>query len=289
MVESGAKAKPFGKSAAVQRTADGRCKSLDRHAPKSMLALRRWADFGTGRYWPGYGGSMARQLILIRHGDDPPDDRVTSFAIEAGFEPVFRKPFRGDALGPPGPDVAGTVIYGGPFSVFDEAAHPFLRNEARWIAACMAAGVPVLGLCQGGQQIARLLGAHVGPPDSGVHEFGYYEVTPTEAAVTEGFLTAPLHVALSHWHQFAVPEGAVRLAASELYPNQAFRHGDRTYALQFHPECTIEGFRRWQGQPWAAYCKPGAQDRAEQDRLMARHDAAQAAWFYGFLARLFRG
>ena len=27
--------------------------------------------------------------------------------------------------------------------------------------------------------------------------------------------------------------------------------------------------------------------RAEQDRLMAEHDARQAAWFYDFLARLF--
>ena len=31
----------------------------------------------------------------------------------------------------------------------------------------------------------------------------------------------------------------------------------------------------------------GAQTRAEQDRLMAEHDARQAAWFYDFLARLF--
>jgi GMP synthase (glutamine-hydrolysing) len=35
------------------------------------------------------------------------------------------------------------------------------------------------------------------------------------------------------------------------------------------------------------YARPGAQPREEQDRLMYRHDAAQAEWFYGFLGRLF--
>lgn len=230
---------------------------------------------------------MMRELVLVRHGDDVADDRVLAFAEAAEFTPVTVKPFKGESLGEPGPQTAGTVVYGGPFNVFDEHLHPFLHDEARWLAACIARGLPVLGICQGGQQIARLLGAHVGPPASGVHEFGLYPVTPTPEAVAEGFLTTPLHMTLSHWHHFDVPEGAVRLASSQLYPNQAFRWGARTYALQFHPECSTKGFRRWQSRERAPYGKPGVQDRAEQDRLLAAHDAAQAAWFAGFLARLF--
>lgn len=57
--------------------------------------------------------------------------------------------------------------------------------------------------------------------------------------------------------------------------------------MQFHPEVTIEGFRRWQNAPWAKYGRPGAQTREEQDALMYGHDARQAEWFYGFLGRLF--
>jgi hypothetical protein len=83
------------------------------------------------------------------------------------------------------------------------------------------------------------------------------------------------------------PPGATRLAGSALFPNQAFRPGERVYGLQFHPEVTIEGFRRWQDAPRAAWGKPGAQDRAEQTALMHEHDAAQAAWFIDFLSRLF--
>lgn len=228
---------------------------------------------------------MARQLVLVRHGDDPPDDRVVSFAVMAGFEPVLLRPFKGEALPEPGPDMAGSVIYGGPYNVFDEDKHPFLMAEAAWIRACMAHDIPLLGICQGAQQIARVLGAHVGPPASGVHEFGYYPISPTPEG--RDFLPQTLHMTQAHFHTFDIPHGAVRLAGSAHYPNQAFRHGERTFGVQFHPECTIEGFRRWQSTPWAAYGKPGAQTKAEQDRLMAEHDAAQAAWFYGFLARLF--
>lgn len=228
---------------------------------------------------------MKRDLVLVRHGDDPPDDRVVTFAVENGFNPIIVKPFKGEALGEPGPDLAGTVLYGGPLCVFEEEAHPFLRDEARWLGSCMDRGLPILGICQGAQQIARHLGAHVGPMPEGLHEFGYYPVSPTEAG--RDFLPETLHMAQAHFHTFEIPQGALHLATSPLYPNQAFRHGTNVYGFQFHPEVTIEGFRRWQNRPWAAYGKPGAQTREEQDRLMMQHDAAQADWFYGFLRKLF--
>ena len=50
---------------------------------------------------------MSRKIVLVRHGDDPPDDRVVTYAVQSGFEPVFRRPFKGDKLGLPDPDVAG--------------------------------------------------------------------------------------------------------------------------------------------------------------------------------------
>lgn len=228
---------------------------------------------------------MARKLVLVRHGDDPPDDRVVTYAVKNGFEPVFYRPFKGDTLPEPDVDVAGSVVYGGPFNVFEEAKYPFLHDETRWIRACIDRDIPLLGICQGAQQIARVLGAKVGPYDTPVHEFGYYPIAPTPEG--RDFLPETLRMTQSHYHTFAIPEGAVHLASSPDYPNQAFRWGEKTYALQFHPECTIEGFRRWQDAPWAAFGKPGAQSRAEQDGLMPEADAAQARWFYSFLARLF--
>lgn len=226
-----------------------------------------------------------RSLVLVRHGDDPPDDRVVAFAVERGLRPVIVKPFRGEPLGEPDADVAGTVIYGGPFNVFEEDRHPFLDDEARWIRTCMAAGIPVLGICQGAQQIARILGAEVGPKPGEPHEFGYYRISPTPDGAD--FMTGPMYFTESHFHTFDIPRGAVHLAGSDAFANQAFRYGDCTYALQFHPEVTIEGFRRWQRAKRATYERPGVQPKAEQDEMMLRHDAAQAEWFYAFLERLF--
>jgi GMP synthase (glutamine-hydrolysing) len=228
---------------------------------------------------------MGKRVILVRHGDDPPDDRVYTFLSENGFEPVLRKPFAGELLGEPDGSVAGTVLYGGPYNVFDTAIHPFLNEEYRWIDTCLKAEVPMLGICQGAQQIAFHLGAPVGPAAGEPAEFGYYTVRPEAGAAD--FMPQPIVVTQSHFHTFGIPADAEKLASSDAFPNQAFRYGSKVYALQFHSEVTIEGFRRWQNAPWAMYARPGAQAREEQDRLMYAHDAAQAEWFYGFLGGLF--
>ncbi|MGN6769920.1 MAG: glutamine amidotransferase-related protein [Rhizobiaceae bacterium] len=228
---------------------------------------------------------MKKRIVLIRHGNDAPDDRAYVYALCSGFEPTVRKPFVGEVLGMVDETVAGTVVYGGPFEAYDHGRFPFLKEEARWIEACMARGVPLLGICQGAQQIADVLGASVGPVEGGHGEFGYYRIEPTEAG--HEILPGPIHVVQAHFHTFGIPGGATHLASSAAFPNQAFSYGAKTYAFQFHPEVTIEGFRRAQASLGAFYDIPGAQTREEQDRLMYRHDAAQATWFYGFLERLF--
>jgi GMP synthase (glutamine-hydrolysing) len=217
-----------------------------------------------------------RDFVLIRHGHDPEDDRVVAFARRAGFRAVTLRPFAGDALpGAPGAATAGTVVFGGPFAVFEEDRHPFLRDEARSIKACMARGRPVLGICRGAQQIARLCGARVGPLPGAPGEFGCYEIRPTPEAVAEGFLTAPIRVAQAHRHGFDLRAGAARLAGSALFPNQAFRLGARSHALQFRPEVTAGGFRRWQAVSWAPWQRPGVQPPAAQDAVLAAADLAR--------------
>lgn len=226
----------------------------------------------------------APRVVLIRHGHGPEDDRVAAFFGARGVAVDVVKPFAGDVLGRVDGSVAATVVYGGPFNVFDEARYPFLRDEARWIEGCLELGIPFLGICQGAQQLARVLGAEVAPRSGDWHEFGYYEVTPTEAG--RSILPAPMRLAQCHWHGFDLPAGAELLATGEIFLHQAFRYG-AAHAFQFHAEVTPAGFRRWQSAERAPYGKPGAQKPEEQDHLMRLHDAAQHQWFMGFLDGFF--
>lgn len=225
---------------------------------------------------------MKKRVLLVRHGDEPDDDRIVTYLAMNGFQADIRKPFAGDLLGDVTDDLAATVIYGGMYNAYDADLHPFLKEEYRWIGAALEAGLPMLGLCQGAQMIAYHQGAWAGArSDDAPHEFGYYEVSPVAGA--EDFLPTPMHFSQSHFHTFDLPPDARHLARSALYENQAFQLGDSVFGFQFHPEQTIESFRRWQQVKGDTYQKKGVQPLELQTRLMHAHDAAQADWFYGFL------
>jgi GMP synthase-like glutamine amidotransferase len=136
------------------------------------------------------------------------------------------------------------VVMGGPMSVNDEAAHPWLAAEKRLIAEAVAASKVVLGVCLGAQLIASALGARVF--DHREREIGWFPVTPTEAASRSPFarLFAAPFTPL-HWHgqTFELPPGAVHLARSAGCEHQAFGLGGRVLALQFHLELEPESVR----------------------------------------------
>ena len=229
------------------------------------------------------------RILCVRHEADPTDDRITTWCAENGVTADIRRPFQGDTLGHITDDLAGVAIYGGNYNAYDTALHPFLHEEYRIIDAAMQAGIPLLGLCQGAQMIAHHMGAFAGAPGHSNHEFGYYEVTPTTAGT--GWLPKPMHFTQAHFHTFDIPDGATHLASSALFKNQAFSVGGTVMAFQFHPEQTRSGFGRWmeRGDDWGRYDEPGVQSKEEQTRLMHAHDAAQHAWFMGFLDRFFGG
>jgi GMP synthase-like glutamine amidotransferase len=89
--------------------------------------------------------------------------------------------------------------------------------------------------------VAHALGARVYA--GGQKEIGWYEVTLTgdgmrDPCVSQLAYDGRKSAQVFQWHgdTFDLPAGAVRLASSDLYPNQAFRYSDRVYALQFHIE-----------------------------------------------------
>jgi len=228
---------------------------------------------------------MNQSIVLIEHHSEPHDDRASVHLMRKGFSLDWRAPHIGDDLDMSLENVAGSIIFGGAQSVSDQNIYPFLIREIEWINKCIANDIPLLGLCLGGQLIAHALGATIRPHDAGIHEFGYYPISPT--ADSNNFLSRPLYVMQAHYEGFDLPNEARLLASGANYPNQAFMFGQSTYGFQFHPECTLSTLRRWQASDWAPWNYPGSQTKEQQDNLSASHNDSVHTWFINFLDSLF--
>jgi GMP synthase (glutamine-hydrolysing) len=141
------------------------------------------------------------------------------------------------------------VAMGGPMSVNDEAEHPWLVDEKRLIREAAKRGVPFWGACLGVQLLASALGARVYTGQA--PEVGVLRVRLTEEGRADPVLGAlPAEFETLQWHgdTFDLPKGAVLLASSDPYPNQAFRFG-RAYGVQFHLEVSVPMAQAWAEVP----------------------------------------
>jgi GMP synthase (glutamine-hydrolysing) len=146
------------------------------------------------------------------------------------------------------------LAMGGPMGVHDGAEPAWLADEKRWIAAAVQAGVPYFGVCLGAQLLAASLGAKV--RTGRTPEVGVLPVAVTAAGKGDpvfGALGDEFLVLQWHGDTFGIPAGAVRLAGSVAYRNQAFRFGETAYGVQFHVEVTDRMLADWQHVP--AYAK----------------------------------
>lgn len=132
---------------------------------------------------------------------------------------------------------AGVVVTGSPAMVTDR--EPWSEALAQWLRDAAAENVPLLGVCYGHQLLAHAFGGQVDYHPRG-REIGTREIRLMPEA-SEDVLFAGLPETfkgqLTHAQSvIRLPPGAVRLAANDHEPHQAFRLGDRIWGLQFHPE-----------------------------------------------------
>ncbi len=156
---------------------------------------------------------------------------------------------------PPAGDFDTLVMMGGPMSANEDDTYPFIKKEMELAREFVSKGKRVFGICLGAQIMARALGARVysGPEK----EIGWYDIELTDAGIRDPLMRKlAVHpragdfwkrFRVFHWHgeTFDIPPGAVRLAQSALYPNQAFRFGNDAYAFQFHIEVKKEMIYAW--------------------------------------------
>lgn len=135
-------------------------------------------------------------------------------------------------------DVDLLIILGGPMRVHEEDLYPWLKREKEFIRQMIASDKPLLGICLGAQLIASALGKKVlHNPEK---EIGWLEIQGLpNLSSTFSF---PEKVTVFQWHEdtFEIPDEATQLAFSIACQNQAFQLNQRTIALQFHLETTLE-------------------------------------------------
>jgi GMP synthase (glutamine-hydrolysing) len=183
-------------------------------------------------------------LLVLQHiACEPPaayEDEVLAWGVQIDRVMVDQ----GDAL-PDWRECAGIIAMGGPMGAYDDERFPWLIAERHLIADAVRAGTPYWGVCLGAQLLAASLGAKVYPGPAA--EVGVLPVFATPAAHDDpvGAKLPPAFRALQ-WHgdTFDLPDGAVWLARSDAYEQQAFVF-QRAYGLQFHLEVDAALATEW--------------------------------------------
>ena len=174
------------------------------------------------------------RALLLQHEEATPPGLVTEWLgeHEASVE-TFRIDVDDREVDPTDHDLI--VSLGSEFAAFDDSK-VFVPREAQLLKSAVDADVPVLGLCFGGQMLARVLGGEV--YRSSDSEIGWLPVKSTDREmVPEG--------PWFQWHfdTFSLPPGATLMAETDVGP-QAFVQG-RSLGLQFHPEVTTDIMTDW--------------------------------------------
>jgi GMP synthase-like glutamine amidotransferase len=137
------------------------------------------------------------------------------------------------------------MAFGGGMQADQEHIHPWLRIALDAPTECLDAHIPTLGLCLGGQMLARAAGGEVRQASRA--EWGWAPIELTDEGLADPlFEGKPRRFDVYQWHsyEFGLPPGAVLLAYSAT-SLQCFRVGDCAWGLQWHPEVTGDTILLW--------------------------------------------
>jgi GMP synthase-like glutamine amidotransferase len=208
-----------------------------------------------------------KPVAIFRHTPTEGPGYFADYLDANGIDWQLVRVDAGDAIPRDASAFSGLTFMGGPMSVNDDL--PWIAPALDLIRDAVAADVPVLGHCLGGQLMAKALGGEV--TRNPVKEIGWGEVqVPEDAAARRWF--GDLRRFLSfHWHgeTFTIPPGASRILGSPYCANQAFAL-DKHLGMQCHVEMTPDLIRSW-SDGWRGGAGPAVQTAEEmQERLDER-------------------
>jgi GMP synthase-like glutamine amidotransferase len=181
------------------------------------------------------------RVLAVIHSHDAGPELFAEVLVEDGHELVV---WDIRTQGSPPQDFDAVMVFGGDQNVGEEIAHPWLHEEYDALRRWVGDSTPLLGVCLGAQTLAHAFGATVGRAVEPLA--GFYETTLTDAGATDpvvGVLPRRFDAFNANAYTFEAPAGSTPLAEGPVL--QAFRLGDRAWALQFHPEIRREHVLTW--------------------------------------------
>ena len=184
------------------------------------------------------------RTLIIQHDHDGYPGALLEPIERAGSVQrwdTFTQPERPDLDG-----IDAIVSLGGTAHPDQDHAEPWLAAELDLLEEALDLGIPVLGVCLGGQLLARAAGGQIGKVETPeVARFADVGVLPDAADdLLLAGLPRPFFGFEWHWYGFRAPPGATLLAQNES-THQAFRVQNRAWGLQFHIEVTAETLMEW--------------------------------------------
>ena len=185
------------------------------------------------------------KALFIQHDHVSPTGPVSERLRHHGFEIEERLVVSQDNFGKPNVDFEFPdfndydviIPMGAPWGAWDDACiGNWLLPEIEWIGQAVASGKPVLGICFGGQLIARAMGGSVAPGAKG--EIGWTYIWSENPDLVSNGPWFQFHY--DHWQ---VPPTAVEIARNPV-SSQAFTINN-SLAVQFHPELTASALKGW--------------------------------------------
>lgn len=230
------------------------------------------------------------RALVIAHDHVSPIGPVGEAFAAHGYDIVVHTVVPAERFERPGvttsfPDFTqfdAVVPMGAPWSTYDlDAVGSWVTPEMEQLRVADAAGVPVLGICFGGQLLAQAHGGSVRATDR--PEIGWHEVESLSPDLVPGGLWFQWH-----YDVWMLPPGAVEVARNA-NASQAFVLR-RNLAVQFHPELTSAMLRGWLGNGGSGKARLAGLDPDQLlDRTRALEDGSRArahALVDGFLRQL---
>jgi GMP synthase-like glutamine amidotransferase len=235
---------------------------------------------------------------VVENDPSDPAGRLGDWLTGAGLELDVVRPHAGDKLPAGTADHSGILVLGGAQDAFGK---PEPGSKTEWFAELSALmrtarqdRCPVLGVCLGGQLVARAFGGRVARAENG-GDIGPRLVGKRDRAESDPlFGPMPLAPDVLQFHTDEVvllPPDAILLAASPRCPNEAFRVGDLVWGLQFHIECDREMLAGWIAEAADQVAAQGWDPDDLLDRFVSVLDDVEEAWqpFAARFAALVRG